>query len=401
TGGVSATTPNIHSTYLNYEGCIYTSPNDLSYRRSGDCTETRKFVCEVDSASCPSGNYWILYNNHCYADSNNNGVANEKTFQDAQDYCATDGGHLVTFSDSNEEDYFESIISCSFSECDRWIGQQYVNATADDFAWLDDTTMAWSSWGSLQPNHTGYSDGCVSVDMNGDWFTWTCSESMAYACQKQPEAVTTCTDGPTTEVVTTDGLTTETVTTDGPTTEAVTTDGPTTETVTPDGPTTETVTTDGPTTAAVTTDGPTTETVTTDGPTTAAVTTGGPTTEAVTTDGPTAEAVITVGPTAASVTTYESTAVDFSYSSNRAKGHRLEGHIVEAVYIQRKLQCANACLNNVSCVGYNFAKPKDVTGANCELLDTTIDDASGADLIESSEWSSYQVTHKAMSTLGQ
>ncbi|CAH1799100.1 unnamed protein product, partial [Owenia fusiformis] len=24
TGGVSATTPNIHSTYLNYEGCIYT-----------------------------------------------------------------------------------------------------------------------------------------------------------------------------------------------------------------------------------------------------------------------------------------------------------------------------------------------------------------------------------------
>jgi len=109
-------------------------------------------------------------NAHCYL-----AVHDDATFADSRAHCASLGAHLVTLSDSAENDFAWSV-----SATVHWIGatdgRDPKEMMPGTYAWIDNEPFTYSDWSAGQPNASASTCG----DGNGNGPGGTCYEHCAF-----------------------------------------------------------------------------------------------------------------------------------------------------------------------------------------------------------------------------
>jgi len=121
-------------------------------------------------------------NSPCYL-LNTNG----KSFQEAEDYCVTLGGHLAS-SLSQSENSFLGQLFASSSGSYWWIGGQCGNGVAcnsgDSWSWTDGSTWSYNNF-ATDDGQPGNTHGACVLYHRGptDWMSWTCTTSAPFVCK--------------------------------------------------------------------------------------------------------------------------------------------------------------------------------------------------------------------------
>ncbi|KAM9817921.1 snaclec 3-like [Syngnathus typhle] len=145
--------------------------------------------------SCDSG--WDVFGSSCYKK-----MPATNGWLGARLHCALEGGDLVSFNSSAEEDFVKgkmgldpfwiglSNLECGHKLCHRMSGKEPK--------WSDDTPLIYSNWDAGQAVSTT-SESCAYVkrkayesDQCDKWRTGLCESSLAYICKRSPDG---CPDG--------------------------------------------------------------------------------------------------------------------------------------------------------------------------------------------------------------
>jgi hypothetical protein len=130
-------------------------------------------------------------NGHCYRVS-----SDELTFAAARDACQAAGGHLLTVSSAEENDFARDL-----HDGEHWLGAS--DGLADDmagvgdYAWVNEEEWAYTDWRDGQPNafETNCPDGgdasdcfehCAYQADEGDWIDRSCWHTIVSICEWEP-----------------------------------------------------------------------------------------------------------------------------------------------------------------------------------------------------------------------
>ena len=95
----------------------------------------------------------IAYEGSCYDISKNKAV-----FEDAQYYCTSKGGDLVTINSRLEQDKITSIIA--EHENEYFIGLHFVDSS---FEWISGQVFDFDFWGAGEPSRSQSTILCCSL----------------------------------------------------------------------------------------------------------------------------------------------------------------------------------------------------------------------------------------------
>ena len=101
---------------------------------------------------------------------------------DAQSSCAIWGGDMTSITTERENNYLNTIIPDSVSNC--WIGlnDRDVEGT---YTWIDGTTLSYTNWTSTPSDDTN--SNCVQINNtgNGMWKSVSCDMTLnAFLCKR-------------------------------------------------------------------------------------------------------------------------------------------------------------------------------------------------------------------------
>ena len=110
----------------------------------------------------------VQFNNHHYIVVN----ANSATWWDANEFCKTKGGHLVTITSTSEQNFVKKLIRQSGSKNNYWIGG--YKDSSNTWRWVTGENFIFTSWSSGEPNNFQNQENCLAMygDVNsqfGDW----------------------------------------------------------------------------------------------------------------------------------------------------------------------------------------------------------------------------------------
>ena len=104
------------------------------------------FICEIETE-----NFTLLdsieYQGHTYELYNYN-----LTYEGAEQYCKSKGGHLVSVANSEEQSVIHNMIKNSDCSEYCWIGAQRIDSS-DMWIWEDGTIFSYSNWFPGQPDN--------------------------------------------------------------------------------------------------------------------------------------------------------------------------------------------------------------------------------------------------------
>lgn len=114
------------------------------------------YICEWDKGR-PCGEYDIGYAKDFvpektvrYETSRYKLFNNVLPRNDAQNFCRSMGGHLVSITDKEEQSFLEGLISSEGKRGAYWIGAYYINES-DSWCWLSSERFTYSNWSKGQP----------------------------------------------------------------------------------------------------------------------------------------------------------------------------------------------------------------------------------------------------------
>ncbi|KAI4795611.1 hypothetical protein KUCAC02_029784 [Chaenocephalus aceratus] len=137
---------------------------------------------ELQHETCPS--FWLAFNGRCYRYINT-----ERTWADAELYCVSQGGNLVSIHNTVEEDFVKFLIKSSDPlEGHTWIGLHDI-AKEGSWMWSDGCAAKYLFWYRRQPNNSGrLGEDCVLNNWKGKWNDGHCSNTFPSVCASR----TTC-----------------------------------------------------------------------------------------------------------------------------------------------------------------------------------------------------------------
>ncbi len=122
-------------------------PGQWDDRQSG----SRTFICEWDyTMESPyevDSQGRIIYNGHTYfyyTDSMN--------WENAESYCESQGGHLVTITSEGEQNALYEYIQDVAGNTDIWIGFNDAETEGDWSTWVTGEAVTYTNWGSSEPD---------------------------------------------------------------------------------------------------------------------------------------------------------------------------------------------------------------------------------------------------------
>ncbi len=83
------------------------------------------------------------------------------SWQDAKKYCENLGGHLVTITSPEEQDFLSKYLSSSAPDIDLWIGIR-----SDWTQWITGEEVSYKNWGTNEPD--GHAGQCYGAICNGE-----------------------------------------------------------------------------------------------------------------------------------------------------------------------------------------------------------------------------------------
>jgi len=134
-----------------------------------NCARTFHFMCKKDISFCPDG--WKKFNQNCYKNG-------EKTlnWQDAENHCKQEGGHLASVNSKEENDFIRTISSGVF-----WLG--LTDFKEGVWIWSDGSPFAFNNWSGSGPSNSGGNEDCVQW-VNGKWNDINCARVFHFMCKK-------------------------------------------------------------------------------------------------------------------------------------------------------------------------------------------------------------------------
>ena len=100
------------------------------------------------------------------------------SWQDAENYCVREGGHLASIHSKEENDFVAKLASPVVGRAEPWIGGNDLTAEGS-WAWSDGSTFSFTSWGNSpsQPDNAGNNENCLTTNWwnAGQWNDLSCS----------------------------------------------------------------------------------------------------------------------------------------------------------------------------------------------------------------------------------
>ncbi|KAI8479210.1 hypothetical protein Bbelb_430440 [Branchiostoma belcheri] len=136
------------------------------------------------ASGCPLG--YTLHDplNACFK-----AYSQAKTYHQARDVCAADGGLLAMPKTSSLNNFVMNLMNELDPGAEYWLGLNDLG-TEGVWLWEDGTPHAsndWGNWGAGEPNNLGGGEHCALKRRNGDWNDWPCPGTYYYkfVCQVQ------------------------------------------------------------------------------------------------------------------------------------------------------------------------------------------------------------------------
>jgi hypothetical protein len=125
--------------------------NDLG--GPGNPSTTRRFVCEWTKHG------GVMYNGHEYKL-----FTTLKTWQEAKDHCESLGGHLVTITSAEENDFVDTLAESYFV----WIGF-CDEETEGVWEWITGENVIYTNWRLNEPNNCCGGEDYGEMINDGTW----------------------------------------------------------------------------------------------------------------------------------------------------------------------------------------------------------------------------------------
>jgi len=121
------------------------------------------FITLIDAADTTASGEGekISYNGHTYQR-----IDSGMTWQEAKVYCENLGGHLVTITDADEQNFIENSILSSATKNNYWLGGHENDDGS--WYWVTDETWDYANWGRDQPD----GDGPALMMYNSEENSW-------------------------------------------------------------------------------------------------------------------------------------------------------------------------------------------------------------------------------------
>ncbi|KAK6969768.1 macrophage mannose receptor 1 [Biomphalaria glabrata] len=148
------------------------------------CSDKYAYVCEArkedtlptvppNTNGCP--NSYLRFQNSCYKY-----YSYLFNWTDAEGYCMSEKGHLVSLSTVAEQAFVE-ILTQHVDAIQLWVGLTF-SLSVQGFAWTDGWPVTFTNWGTGEPDLAGMT-ACVSHTVDGQWQDNPCVMKMPFVCE--------------------------------------------------------------------------------------------------------------------------------------------------------------------------------------------------------------------------
>ncbi|XP_054750997.2 macrophage mannose receptor 1-like [Lytechinus pictus] len=152
---------------------------------------------------CPSDSEWKYVRPYCYYISDIAGEGDRRAWFDAQAFCQSKGGNLVSIT-SGQENAFLLEMSPSIA-LQYWIGlrQEVVDGP---YTWSDGTPFTYANWLPGEPNNKHGEETCAEMNkyevddalgLNGKWNDQNCGVPTPFICKRAEDSINPITNAPT------------------------------------------------------------------------------------------------------------------------------------------------------------------------------------------------------------
>ncbi|XP_038077198.1 lymphocyte antigen 75-like [Patiria miniata] len=145
------------------------------------CTSQRKFICEKDEGTCPTG--WRIHGGQCYQFNTYSAMS----WTDAKHTCEVQGTFLASIFSEDENSYvirqFDDLESIGIT--DVWIGISDYNVDGQ-FAWAEGAAVSYTKWNVGMPFETPNQPDCGTIylgDSTDAWSTTNCFLPRSFVCK--------------------------------------------------------------------------------------------------------------------------------------------------------------------------------------------------------------------------
>jgi Lectin C-type domain len=165
--------------------------SDLSQGGSSGSGGQATWASDLTSCDMLDGAVTNEQNGHCYRVNSEN-----LTFTAARDACQMAGGHLITVSSQEENDFSHSL-----HDDEHWLGasdgRSDTMAGVGSYAWVNQEEWTYTDWREGQPNAVeidcaGHDGGggcfehCAYQAAEGDWIDRSCAHTIVSICEWEP-----------------------------------------------------------------------------------------------------------------------------------------------------------------------------------------------------------------------
>ncbi|TKR81434.1 hypothetical protein L596_015302 [Steinernema carpocapsae] len=147
-------------------------------KSSSSDRHSEDFVCK---------NGWKPFESHCYRL-----FYTPKSWSQAADFCALQGGHLTSIKDEKENDFLKQLVTTTGQQISHWIGG-FTGVHSPDQRWTDGSEWQFSSFpmemvNATSGNATMTSNRCTVVHVvlatSIEWYNDHCGSEWPFICKK-------------------------------------------------------------------------------------------------------------------------------------------------------------------------------------------------------------------------
>ena len=129
----------------------------------------------LEQCTCDQG--WDAFGDHCYFYG-----TDTKSWNDAEEFCQEEGGHLASVNTPAIQDYVVDELK-SRGLNSAWFGGNDIEEEGV-WKWTDGTPWEFTNWGPHSPNNANGQD-CFQYDMGYEWDDAGCSLNKLFVCSKK------------------------------------------------------------------------------------------------------------------------------------------------------------------------------------------------------------------------
>ncbi|RXG60816.1 Macrophage mannose receptor 1 [Armadillidium vulgare] len=188
----------IRDIWSNDQGCVQVIVNgeEVGFWRDTDCyRQARAFVCQrpLDSkyermlfpfpkkCSAPHDDYYSFGDN-CYKY-----ISTPLNWQNAEDTCAKEGGHLVTIRNRKEMSYIWNQFSVMSNTSEVWIGLKSSFFFIGRSQWSSGWPLFYTNW---NPFRLYYRDSTSMSLSSGKWIPQKSYYELPFVCEYSKQTLT-------------------------------------------------------------------------------------------------------------------------------------------------------------------------------------------------------------------